>query len=150
MTTPERAPARARILLVEDDANDAELALRALGKGLAGQVHHARDGAEALSYLFDAVSVEPHGPAGLRLVLLDLKLPKVDGLEVLARIRATPGTRSLPVVILTSSMLPRDVAACYEAGANSYVVKRVEFEQQALALRSIAEYWLHLNVAAGS
>lgn len=141
-------PESVRILLVEDDENDAELALRALSKaGMPGLVAHSRDGEEALDFLFGRGEFEGRpGAEGLKLVLLDLKLPKLDGREVLHAIRAEPLTRDLPVVMLTSSMLPADVAACYRAGANGYVVKQVEFAAQTRALQEIAAYWLRLNV----
>ena len=137
-----------RILLVEDDENDAELALRALSEvGVPGMVAHSRDGEEALDFLLGRGEFEGRpGAEGLRVDLLDLKLPKLDGLEVLQTIRAEPLTRDLPVVMLTSSMLPADVAACYRAGANSYVVKQVDFCAHARALQEIAAYWLRLNV----
>lgn len=130
------------ILLVEDDDDDAELALRALSKsGVGAEVLRARDGAEALEVLLG-------GPPGSEpaLVLLDLKLPKVDGVEVLERYRSDARSRRVPVVVLTSSMLPADVAACYAAGANSYVVKQVEFASHARTLQEIARYWLNVNV----
>lgn len=141
-------PDSVRILLVEDDENDAELALRALSKvGVPGMVAHSRDGEEALDFLLGRGEFEGRpGAEGLKLVLLDLKLPKRDGLEVLQAIRLDPLTRALPVVMLTSSMLPADVAACYRSGANSYVVKQVEFAAHARALQEIAAYWLRLNV----
>jgi CheY-like chemotaxis protein len=137
------------ILLVEDDENDAELALRALSKaGLAGRVARARDGEEALDFLFGygALGVPP-AAAGLRVVLLDLKLPKVDGLQVLRRIRADGRTARIPVVVLTSSMLPADVEACWKAGATSYVIKPVEFASHSRAIQGVARYWTELNVA---
>ena len=141
-------PESVRILLVEDDENDAELALRALSKvGVPGMVAHSRDGEEALDFLLGrGAFLGCPGAEGLRVILLDLKLPKLDGLEVLRTIRAEPLTRDLPVVMLTSSMLPSDVAACYRAGASSYVVKQVEFAAHACALQEIAAYWLRLNV----
>jgi CheY-like chemotaxis protein len=103
-----------RILLVEDDMGDAELALRALANAeLPGGVHHAADGEEALDFLFGRGAFEGRpGAATVRLILLDLKLPKVDGREVLAKVRADDRTRAIPVVVLTSSMLPADVGAC--------------------------------------
>lgn len=141
-------PDSVQILLVEDDENDAELALRALSKvSVPGMVAHSRDGEEALDFLLGRGEFRGRpGAEGLRLVLLDLKLPKLDGLEVLQAMRTEPLTRDLPVVMLTSSMLPADVVACYRAGANSYVVKQVEFAAHARALQEIAGYWLRLNV----
>lgn len=142
-------PESFRILLVEDDENDAELALRALSKANAsGKVLHLRDGNEALDYLFGRDELTGRsGAEGLRLILLDLKLPKRDGLEVLRTVRSDPSTLRLPVVMLTSSTLPADVNACYRAGASSYVVKQVEFSAHARALQHIAAYWLRLNVS---
>lgn len=138
-----------RILLVEDEESDAELALIALGKaGLPGRVHHAWDGQEALDYLFGKGAFEGRpGAAGLHVVLLDLKLPKVEGIEVLARIRADERTRTIPVVVLTSSMLPADVDAAYRTGANSLVVKPVNFGDHSQALQTIGTYWMEINVA---
>lgn len=141
-------PEPAVILLVEDDPNDAELALRALEKAeLPGGVAHARDGQEALDYLFGEGPYRGRpGAETLRLVLLDLKLPRLDGLEVLDRMRADPRTALVPVVVLTSSMLPADVVDSYRGGANSFVVKPVEFSAHARALQEIGSYWLRLNV----
>jgi len=143
-------PDEVRILLVEDNPDDAALALRALARsGLAGRVHHACDGEEALAFLFGQGAFEARpGWTTVRVVLLDLKLPKVDGLDVLARMRAHARTRRIPVVVLTSSMLPADVDACYDAGANSFVVKPVEFSAHAGVLKELASYWLRVNVAA--
>lgn len=140
-------PEEVWILLVEDDDDDAELALRALARcDLAPRVVRARDGEEALDVLLgrgEAAAGRVPRPA---LVLLDLKLPKVDGIEVLTRFRADGRGRDVPVVVLTSSMLPADVRACYQAGANSFVVKQVEFAEHARTLREIAAYWLQVNV----
>jgi len=140
------------ILLVEDDENDAELALRALSKaGFGDVVARARDGEEALDLL---LARGPHegsaGAAGLRLVLLDLKLPKRDGLQVLTAVRADARGRRVPIVVLTSSMLSADVEACWAAGATSYVVKPVEFSSHARTIQGIARYWLELNVPDGA
>jgi two-component system response regulator len=136
------------ILLVEDDPDDEALTLRALRKNnIANEVIVARDGAEALDYLFAAgahagrdTSVRP------QVVLLDLKLPKVDGLEVLRRLRADERTRLLPVVILTSSKEDQDIISGYSLGANSYICKPVEFEQFREAVRQLGLYWLVLNM----
>jgi len=127
------------ILLVEDNPNDAELTERALRKSeLGARLALARDGAEALAYLF---SDRPRP----RVVFLDLKLPKIDGIEVLRRVRADDRTRSMPVVVLTSSQEERDISECYKLGVNSYVVKPVEFDKFYQAVRDLGTYWLVLN-----
>ena len=128
------------ILLVEDDADDEALTLRALKKHhLANEVIVARDGAEALEHLFNPDRVLP------QVVLLDLKLPKVDGIEVLRRIRASERTKHLPVVILTSSNEERDIWDSYSFGANSYVRKPVDFGEFSDAVGRLGLYWLLLN-----
>jgi two-component system response regulator len=136
------------ILLVEDNPDDEALTLRALKKNnILNKVVVARDGIEALDYLFGTgahagrdVSNQP------QIVLLDLKLPKVDGLEVLRRIRANERTSLQPVVILTTSNEDRDVISSYQLGANSYIRKPVDFEQFMEAIRQLGLYWLVLNV----
>jgi CheY-like chemotaxis protein len=135
------------ILLVEDNADDEALTLRALRRAnVRNEVVVARDGVEALDYLFSA---SPHGggdtPVLPRVVLLDLKLPRIDGLEVLRRLRADDRTKLLPVVILTSSNEEEDRIAGYRFGANSYVRKPVDFGQFAEAVRQLGLYWLLLN-----
>jgi two-component system response regulator len=135
------------ILLVEDNSDDEELMLRVLRKhNIANEVIVARDGVEALDFLF---GTGPHAGRDLRqqpqVVLLDLKLPKVDGLEVLRRLRAEPQTRCLPVVILTSSREGQDRVQGYALGANSYVCKPVDFNQFTEAVRQLGIYWLLLN-----
>ncbi len=133
------------ILLVEDNPDDEALTRRALAKNnIQNEIILARDGAEALDLLF---GTGPHAgrPAAPELVLLDLKLPKVDGLEVLRRIRANPNTRLLPVVILTSSREEKDVVSGYGLGANSYIRKPVDFGQFVEAVRQLGLYWLVLN-----
>jgi len=135
------------ILLVEDDSADAELTLRAFkARNFANQVFVARDGAEALDFFFGDGS-HPLRDIGVvpKVVLLDLKLPKVDGLEVLRRLRADDRTRRIPVVILTSSREEPDIAAAYRLGANSYIVKPVDFEAFARAVSEVGLYWLLLN-----
>ena len=132
------------ILLVEDDADDEELTLDALRRGgVNTQIAVARDGAQALDFLFapDANEGLPH------LVLLDLKLPKIAGLEVLRRIRAHPGTRRIPTVILTSSSEHSDIRDSYELGANSYVRKPVQFDDFVRAVQSLGSYWVLINEA---
>jgi two-component system response regulator len=135
------------ILLVEDNPDDAVLTTRALRQSnLDNTVVLARDGVEALDYLFGTGSYADRDPSDLPIVmLLDLKLPKVDGLEVLERVRADERTKLLPVVILTSSREEQDLAAGYRLGANSYVVKPVEFGSFAEAVRQLGLYWVLLN-----
>ena len=135
------------ILLVEDNLNDAELSLYALKKfKIASHIHHARDGAEALEYIFGAESANhPSPPQNPRLILLDLKLPKIDGLEVLKKIKDHETTRTIPVVILTSSREERDIIESYNLGVNSYIVKPIDFEQFTEAIRDVGLYWLLLN-----
>jgi len=133
------------ILLVEDNPNDAELFMYALRKfKIANSVHHARDGAEALEYLFGKAG-ENSTVQAPRLILLDLKLPKVNGLEVLRRLKSNPVTRSVPVVVLTSSREERDIVETYNLGVNSYIVKPIDFEQFTAAVRDVGLYWLLLN-----
>ncbi|WP_455221115.1 response regulator [Kaarinaea lacus] len=135
------------ILLVEDNPDDVTLTLRALKKNnLLNEVVVARDGVEALDYLFSEGSFAGRVPEHLpELILLDLKLPKVDGLEVLKRIRASQLTKLLPVVILTSSNEQSDIISGYELGVNSYIRKPVDFEQFIEAVRQLGLYWLVLN-----
>jgi two-component system response regulator len=135
------------ILLVEDNPDDVELTLRSLRKNNIGNdVKVVRDGVEALDYLLAPEGGADAGEHALpAVVLLDLKLPKVDGLEVLQRIRANRRTRLLPVVILTSSKQEKDLINGYSLGANSYVRKPVEFTQLAEAVRQLGLYWLLLN-----
>jgi CheY-like chemotaxis protein len=135
------------ILLVEDNPSDRELTLHALHRHhLANHIEVVRDGAEALDYLFATGPYAGRDPAQMpKLILLDLKLPKVDGLEVLQRVKADPRTRSIPVVVLTSSEEERDVVESYRLGVNSYIVKPVDFAQFTEAVRKLGFYWLLLN-----
>ena len=135
------------ILLVEDNSNDEFLTLRALKKyNVANDVMVVRDGAEALDYLFATGSHEGRNPADLPVVmLLDLKLPKVDGLEVLRQVRANERSKLLPIVVLTSSKEERDVIASYKLGSNSYVQKPVDFSAFIDAVGQLGLYWLMLN-----
>jgi len=140
-------PNQVEILLVEDNPDDVELALHALRKeNLANSIHVARDGEEAVEFLFC------QGPYAGRsfeqppkLVLLDLKLPKVDGMEVLKRLKADERTRTIPVVILTSSKEERDLLNGYGLGANSYIQKPVDFEQFRETIKTVGLYWLVIN-----
>jgi two-component system response regulator len=135
------------ILLVEDNPADVELTLRALRKAnLANPIHVAADGAEALDYLFGTGKDEAKSDARHpRVVILDLKLPKVSGLEVLRRIKADPATRTIPVVVLSSSREAPDVKEAYALGVNSYIVKPVDFEKFVEAVGTLGMYWLLLN-----
>lgn len=136
------------ILLVEDNADDEALTLRAFQKqNIRNKIVVARDGAEALDYLFAAGTESGHDSTMPQVVLLDLKLPKVDGLEVLRRIRQNERTAFLPVVILTSSKEQQDVITGYRLGCNSYVRKPVDFDQFLEAARQLGLYWLLLNEA---
>lgn len=135
------------LLLVEDNPQDLDLALRALRKAnLSNSIHVARDGAEALEFLFcegaHSTRKVEHRP---KVVLLDLKLPKVDGLEVLKRIKADPRTKMIPVVVLTSSKEQSDLVESYQLGANSYIVKPVNFERFSNAVSQLGFYWVLLN-----
>jgi two-component system, response regulator len=138
-----------QILLVEDNADDVELTLRAFRKSdLVNTVTVARDGVEALDYLLATGShADRAGNQLPDLVLLDIKLPRVDGLQVLERLRANPRTKLLPIVVLTSSIEPKDLLTCYRLGANSYVRKPIDFQQFSKALHQIGSYWLQTNQA---
>ncbi len=137
------------ILLVEDNPDDIELTVHAFNRHhLSNRLQICRDGAEALDYLFGRGAYEGRNVDNIpKVVLLDLKLPKLGGIEVLAAIRGDPRTRAIPVVILTSSREDRDLAECYRLGANSYIVKPVDFEQFTDAVREVGLYWLLLNQA---
>lgn len=136
------------ILLVEDNPDDEALALRALRRNnILNEVVVARDGVEALDYLFGTGAYAGRDASVMpQVVLLDLKLPKIEGLEVLRRLRADTRTKLLPVVVLTSSKEERDLVESYELGANSYIRKPVDFNQFAEAIRQLKLYWLVLNV----
>jgi len=135
------------ILLVEDNPDDELLAIRALEKNnIMNEVVVARDGAEALDYLFGAGAYTGRDMSMMpQIILLDLKLPKIDGLEVLRRLRNNERTKLLPVVVLTSSKEDRDLTECYSLGANSYIRKPVNFAQFTEAIRQLGLYWLVLN-----
>lgn len=137
------------ILLVEDNPDDVELTRRAFRKSnIANDLIVARDGVEALDYLFATGAHADRDPDALpQVVLLDLKLPRLDGLQVLERVRAHPKTALLPVVILTSSIEQRDLVSGYSLGANSYIRKPVDFSEFVDAVRQLGLYWLLLNQA---
>jgi two-component system response regulator len=135
------------ILIVEDDPLDLKLALRALRKAnLTSRIQIARDGAEALQFIF---CQGPHSERKIenspKIILLDLKLPKVDGLEVIKRLKSDPRTQSIPVVMFTSSKEQNDVVRSYDLGANSYIVKPVNFERFCDSLQQLSLYWLQFN-----
>lgn len=138
------------ILLVEDNLSDAELAIRALKKkNLANRLIHLTNGAEALDFLFGNGKYSDRNVFKVpKVILLDLKMPKIDGLEVLEKIRADERTKTIPVVILTSSTEDPDIEACYALGANSYIVKPVEFDNFVKAVSDLGLYWLLLNKVA--
>ncbi len=142
-------PSPIEILLVEDNSSDAELAVYALKKhNLANHIQVVHDGAEAIDFVFHTGAYAHCQVENVsKVILLDLKLPKVDGLEVLRRIKADPRTRTMPVVVLTSSREDSDIAESYELGANSYIVKPVNFEQFTEAVRQLGLYWVLLNQA---
>ncbi|MFH1446972.1 MAG: response regulator [Chloroflexota bacterium] len=135
------------MLLVEDNPDDEELTLRALKSyNLTNRIHVVRDGAEALDYIFANGKYSSRDANQYpNVILLDLKLPKVDGLEVLRRIKADPKTKQIPVVVLTSSSEERDIVESYKLGVNSYIVKPVDFKQFTESVRQIGMYWLLLN-----
>jgi two-component system, response regulator len=137
---------------VEDSPTDRELTLRALEKAkVCNRIEIARDGEEALDFIFARGPFSGRSSDDIpRLILLDLKLPKVDGLEVLKRIKADPATRAIPVVVLTSSREQRDIVESYDLGVNSYIVKPVEFEGFIRAVAELGMYWLLLNQAPTS
>ena len=138
-----------QILLVEDNDDDVQLTLRAFRKSdLVSTVTVVRDGVEAFDYLLATGEYASRNPDVLPdLVLLDIKLPRVDGVQVLERLRSHPRTRLIPIVILTSSAEPKDLLTCYTLGANSYVRKPIDFQQFTRALHQIGSYWLETNQA---
>eukprot|EP01012_Entosiphon_sulcatum_P032369 TRINITY_DN41177_c0_g1_i1.p3 TRINITY_DN41177_c0_g1~~TRINITY_DN41177_c0_g1_i1.p3 ORF type:complete len:151 (+),score=38.07 TRINITY_DN41177_c0_g1_i1:13-465(+) len=139
--------AAVELLLVEDDPRDLELTLRALKKAnLTNRIEVARDGAEALEFVFcEGKHITRRITDVPRMILLDLKLPKIEGLEVLRRIKGDPRTKVIPVVVLTSSKEQRDLVESYQLGVNSYIVKPVNFERFTEAVRDLGFYWLLLN-----
>lgn len=135
------------ILLVEDNPSDIELTLHSLrSSNLSNRIEVVRDGAEAINFIF-CTGPYSHRQIenGPKVVLLDLKLPKVDGLEVLQRVKSNPRTQMLPIVVLTSSREERDIVESYQLGVNSYIVKPVDFEQFTQAVSQLGFYWLLLN-----
>ena len=135
------------ILLIEDNPHEAELTIRNLKKHhLANKLMHIDDGAEALDFIFSTGKyAENKVPAQPKLILLDLKLPKVDGLEILRRIKANEHTQTIPVVVLTSSREEKDIVESYRLGVNSYIVKPVNFESFSQAVADLGLYWILLN-----
>jgi two-component system, response regulator len=143
----ERTDTEVEILLVEDNPSDAEMTLRALKKNnIVNNIVHLKDGAEALDFIFGTGSFEGRNIKNKpKVILLDLKMPKVDGIEVLRRVKANEETRTIPVVVLTSSREDPDVRTCYELGVNSYIVKPVGFENFSKAISELGLYWMLLN-----
>jgi two-component system, response regulator len=135
-----------RILLAEDSAQDAELTLKALARhNISNSVEVVRDGAEALDYLYKRGRYAGRANGNPVLLLLDLKMPKVDGLEVLRTVKGEPNLRTIPVVMLTSSREEQDVVRSYELGVNAYVVKPVEFDKFLSAVRDLGLFWMLIN-----
>jgi two-component system response regulator len=135
------------IVLVEDNPNDAELAIRALkGYNLANKLMWLKDGVEALDFIFAQGQYADRSVGEVpKVILLDLKLPRVDGLEVLEKIKSDTRTKSIPVVVLTSSSEERDIIASYNLGVNSYVIKPVDFDKYVDAVKEVGLYWMSLN-----
>ncbi len=139
-------PQLRRILLVEDSLKDIDLTLAALEEHhLANEVQVARDGAEALDYLYRRGTFASRDDSMPVVILLDIKMPKVNGIEVLRQLKSDPAMRSLPVVMLTSSKEEPDLATCYQLGVNAYVVKPVDFQQFVDAVRQVGAFWAVLN-----
>ena len=135
------------ILLVEDNLNDAEFTIRAFQKfNVGNRLVHLKNGAEALEFFFgSADSPGFYSGSRLKLILLDLKMPKVDGIQVLERLKSSELTKKIPVVVLTSSREDPDIERCYQLGINSYIVKPVDFQKFTEAMKMIGMYWLMLN-----
>lgn len=135
------------ILLIEDNINDAELTIRALKKNkLANKLVHLKDGAEALDFLFGEGKFKSRNLNNLpKVILLDLKMPKIDGIQVLRELKSNERTKKIPVVVLTSSSEDPDIQECYALGVNSYVVKPVQFESFIKAVSNLGMYWMILN-----
>lgn len=141
---------RVEVLLVEDNLHDAEMTIRALRKvNLANRLIHLKDGAEALDFIFaKGIFAERDVENKPKVILLDIKMPKVDGIEVLRQIKSNDATKTIPVVIMTSSKEEQDIITSYDLGVNSYVVKPVDFEGFAKAVSELGLYWLIINQAA--
>jgi two-component system, response regulator len=138
--------AQIEIILVEDNQDDAALVIRALKKNnLANKLVHLKDGAEALDFIFGKLADEDLMTKAPKVILLDLKMPKVNGMEVLEKVKSDPRTKMIPVVVLTSSAEDPDIKRCYDLGANSYIVKPVEFDNFSKAVADLGWYWLLLN-----
>jgi len=137
------------ILIVEDNMDDANLTIRVMKKhNIANHLFHVKDGAEALDFLFcKGAYADRNKTEKPRLILLDLKMPKVNGLEVLEKLKADDATKSIPVVILTSSREDPDIKKCYELGANSYIVKPVDFDDFIKSVGDVGLYWILLNTS---
>ena len=143
------SPSTVEVLLAEDNLADAELIMLSLGGAFVRRIHHVHDGEEALDFLLCRASYAQRSlEAPPRLILLDIKLPKVSGLEVLEEIKRDPRTRAIPAVLLTSSRIEEDVVRGYLLGANSYVQKPVQFERFRQVVRQVGEYWLAVNEPA--
>jgi two-component system response regulator len=143
----EKNNTEVEILFVEDNRNDAELTIRALKKSnIANKLIHLKDGAQALDFIFGTGEYEGRDILNQpRVILLDLKLPKVHGIEVLQKLKSEEATKNIPVVILTSSKEDPDIQRCYDLGANSYIVKPVDFERFSKAIAELGMYWMLLN-----
>jgi len=141
---------KVEILLVEDNPHDAEMTVRALRKvNLANRLIHVKDGAEALDFIFARGRYAGRGMENKpRVILLDIKMPKIDGIEVLRQIKSNEATKTIPVVIMTSSKEEQDIITSYNLGVNSYVVKPVDFEGFAKAVAELGCYWLIINQAS--
>jgi two-component system, response regulator len=139
--------AKTDILLIEDNINDADLTIRALKKNnIMHSLVHLKDGEEALDYIFCKGSFANRDSSDLpKIIILDLKMPKIDGIEVLKKIKSDVRTKVIPVVVLTSSNQTKDIQECYRLGANSYIVKPVEFEGFVSTISNLGQYWLLQN-----
>jgi two-component system response regulator len=139
------------VILVEDNIDDATLVIHALKKSnMANNLIHLQDGVEALDYIFGTGNYEGKGIQNMnaKVILLDLKMPRINGLEVLEKVKSDPRTKSVPVVVLTSSNEDPDIKKCYDLGANSYIVKPVDFDNFSKCVSNLGLYWLLLNSPA--